>query len=76
MKSPNAYPVHSEKPEGAESADGATAPAGLPGAIQNPVPPTEILGVDKLNQMSATNDANVADRMEADGRPYLGVYSQ
>ncbi|KAF3160353.1 hypothetical protein TWF788_003185 [Orbilia oligospora] len=73
---PNAYPVHSERPEGAEGADGAPTPAGMPGAIQNPIPPTEILGVDKLNQMSATNDASVADRMEADGRPYLSVYSQ
>ncbi|RVD86764.1 uncharacterized protein DFL_005023 [Arthrobotrys flagrans] len=69
---PNAYPVHSEKPEGVE---GAAAP-GMPGAIHNIVPPAEILGVDKLNQMSAANDASVADRMEADGRPFLSVYAQ
>ncbi|KAK6520317.1 hypothetical protein TWF506_000593 [Arthrobotrys conoides] len=73
---PSAYPVHSERPEGVEGADGAAAPAGMPGAIQNPVPPTEILGVEKLNQMAVANDASVADRMEADGRPFLGVYSQ
>lgn len=48
----------------------------MPGAIHNIVPPAEILGVDKLNQMSAANDASVADRMEADGRPFLSVYAQ
>ncbi|KAK6345002.1 hypothetical protein TWF718_006944 [Orbilia javanica] len=73
---PNAYPVHSEKPDGVEGTDGPTAPAGMPGALQNPVPPTEILGVDKLNQMSVANDASIADRMETEGRPFLSVYSQ
>ncbi|KAK6539530.1 hypothetical protein TWF694_009746 [Orbilia ellipsospora] len=70
---PNGYPVFSEK---GENADGSAAPTGPPGAIQNGVSAVEILGVDKLNHMAAANNDGMADRLEAEGRPFLSIYAQ
>ncbi|KAF3924287.1 hypothetical protein ABW21_db0206488 [Orbilia brochopaga] len=60
---------------GAGAGAGA-APAGLPGAMAHPLPPTEILGVEGLNQMTAARNDGLADRLEAEGRPFLSIYAQ
>ncbi|KAK6338976.1 hypothetical protein TWF696_009772 [Orbilia brochopaga] len=82
---PNGYPVYSNKPDGSDASAPATTPAaagapgtaaGPPGAITQPVPPTEILGAEKLNQIAAARNDGLADRLEAEGRPFLSIYAQ
>ncbi|EWC45824.1 hypothetical protein DRE_05161 [Drechslerella stenobrocha 248] len=70
----NAYPAYSSKGENGGEGEGPNP--GMPGAITNGVTATEILGVEKLNQMSAAANDGLADRLEAEGRPFLSIYAQ
>ena len=56
---------------------GAQPPQGLPGALDPEAPgSTDVVPVDRLNEMYMNQKQSISDRLEANGRGYDSVFAQ